>query len=146
MPVRSTPMFLQAGSHPAEETRLMIAGLLGAPVGSFSGGTGALDPSHGVTRSDALAVSQNGTPNMSVNVAAGGCFIRGTLSNNQGSYFLWNDGTLNAISSSRRLATLSIRERRTMLELLSLRELRRRLRLILRSLRSRTLSSWRVLR
>lgn len=101
MTVRSVPIFLQAGSHPAEETRLMLGGLLGAATGSFSGGVAASDPAHGVVRSTDLAVSQNGTPNMTVNVAAGGCFIRGTLSANQGAYHLWNDGTINVgISTS----------------------------------------------
>jgi len=95
MTVRSVPIFLQAGSHPAEETRLMLGGLLGAATGSFSGGVAASDPAHGVVRSTDLAVSQNGTPNMTVNVAAGGCFIRGTQSANQGAYHLWNDGTIN---------------------------------------------------
>jgi hypothetical protein len=32
---------------------------------------------------------------MTVNVAAGGCFIRGTASLNQGAYHLWNDATVN---------------------------------------------------
>lgn len=101
MTVRSVPIFLQAGSHPAEETRLMLGGLLGAATGSFSGGVAASDPAHGVVRSTDLAVSQNGTPDMSVNVATGGCFIRGTQSANQGAYHLWNDATVNvAIATS----------------------------------------------
>lgn len=101
MTVRSVPIFLQAGSHPAEETRIMLGGLLGAATGSFSGGVAASDPAHGVVRSTDLAVSQNGTPDMSVNVATGGCFIRGTQSANQGAYHLWNDATVNvAIATS----------------------------------------------
>lgn len=95
MPVRTTPIFIQGNSHPAEETRLMLAGMLGSVTGSFAGGVAASDPAHGVVRATDLAVTQNGTPNMSVNVAAGGCFIRGTQSANQGAYHLWNDGTLN---------------------------------------------------
>jgi hypothetical protein len=95
MPVRSTPIFIQGNSHPAEETRLMLAGMLGAATGSFAGGVASSDPAHGVARGADLAVTQNGTPNMSVNVAAGGCFIRGTQSANQGAYHLWNDATLN---------------------------------------------------
>lgn len=101
MTVRSVPIFLQAGSHPAEETRLMLGGMLGAATGSFAGGVASSDPAHGVRRVADLAVSQNGTPNMSVNVAAGGCFIRGTENANQGAYHLWNDGSVNlAISAS----------------------------------------------
>lgn len=95
MPVRTTPIFIQGNSHPAEETRLMLAGMLGSVTGSFAGGVAASDPAHGVVRATDLAVTQNGTPNMTVNVAAGGCFIRGTQSANQGAYHLWNDGTLN---------------------------------------------------
>lgn len=95
MTVRSVPIFLQAGSHPAEETRLMLGGMLGTATGSFAGGIAASDPAHGVVRPNDFAVSQNGTPNMSVNVAAGGAFIRGTQSANQGAYHVWNDGTVN---------------------------------------------------
>lgn len=42
-----------------------------------------------------LAVTQNSTPNMSVNVAAGAAFIPGTESSLQGSYHVWNDSTKN---------------------------------------------------
>jgi hypothetical protein len=100
MPVRSTPIFIQGNSHPAEETRLMLAGMLGSVTGSFAGGVASSDPAHGVVRATDLAVTQNGTPNMTVNVAAGGAFIRGTQSANQGAYHLWNDGTLNVAISS----------------------------------------------
>lgn len=49
-----------------------------------------------------LAVTQNGTPNMSVNVAAGFAFIRGTQSvPAQGAYLFFNDATVNlAIAAS----------------------------------------------
>jgi hypothetical protein len=100
MPVRSTPIFIQGNSHPAEETRLMLAGMLGSVTGSFAGGVASSDPAHGVVRATDLAVTQNGTPNMTVNVAAGGCFIRGTQSANQGAYHLWNDGTLSVAISA----------------------------------------------
>jgi hypothetical protein len=95
MTVRSVPIFLQAGSHPAEETRLMLGGMLGTVTGSFAGGVASSDPAHGVVRATDFAVTQNGTPNMSVNVAAGGAFIRGTQNANQGAYHVWNDGTVN---------------------------------------------------
>ena len=100
MPVRSTPIFIQGNSHPAEETRLMLAGMLGADTGSFAGGVASSDPAHGVVRATDLAVTQNGTPNMTVNVAAGGCFIRGTQSANQGAYHLWNDASLSVAISA----------------------------------------------
>jgi hypothetical protein len=95
MAIRSTPTFVQAGSHPAEETRLMLGGMLGMPPTSFAGGVAASNPAHGIVTATDLAVTQNGTPNMTVNVAAGGCFIRGTASLNQGVYHLWNDATVN---------------------------------------------------
>lgn len=105
MPVRATPSFLQAGSHPAEETRLMVNALAGGGTGSFaqplSGGSiTARDSAHGIINESDLAVTQNGTPNMSVNVAAGSCFIRGMSSAVQGAYHLVNDGTLNVTISA----------------------------------------------
>ncbi len=79
----------------------MLGGMLGTVTGSFAGGVASSDPAHGVVRSTDLAVTQNGTPNMSVNVAAGGAFIRGTQNANQGAYHVWNDGTVNlAISAA----------------------------------------------
>ena len=100
MTVRSTPIFVQAGSHPAEETRLMLGGMLGMPPTSFAGGAAASNPAHGIVTATDLAVTQNDTPNMTVNVAAGGCFIRGTASLNQGAYHLWNDATVNLAVSA----------------------------------------------
>ena len=100
MTVRSTPIFIQGNSHPAEETRLMLGGMLGTVTGSFAGGVASSDPAHGVVRATDLAVAQNGTPNMTVNVAAGGAFIRGTQSANQGAYHLWNDATLSVAISA----------------------------------------------
>lgn len=95
MTVRSTPIFIDGNTHPSEEVRLMLAGLLGASTGSFAGGAGVFDRAHGIVNTADLAVTQNGTPNMSVNVAAGGAFVRGTQSANQGLYHLWNDATVN---------------------------------------------------
>lgn len=73
----------------------MLGGMLGTVTGSFAGGVASSDPAHGVVRTGDFAVTQNGTPNMSVNVAAGGAFIRGTQNANQGAYHVWNDGTVN---------------------------------------------------
>ena len=73
----------------------MLGGMLGTVTGSFAGGVASADPAHGVVRPGDFAVTQNGTPNMSVNVAAGGAFIRGTQNANQGAYHVWNDGTVN---------------------------------------------------
>lgn len=100
MAVRATPIFIDGNSHPAEETRLMYASMMGASTGAFTGGVGARDSAHGVANDVDLAVTQNGTPNMSVNVAAGGAFVRNGQSANGGVYHLWNDGTLNLAVSA----------------------------------------------
>ena len=103
MTVSTPPVFLQAGAHTAEEVRQMMANLFGCDAASFAGGVAAIDPGHGIVRfgSGDLAVSENGTPNMSVNVAAGGAFIRGTQSASQGVYSFFNDATVNlAIDAS----------------------------------------------
>lgn len=100
MAVRATPIFIDGNTHPAEETRLAVGALLGTATGSFAGGVSAVDSGHGVVNSGDLAVTQNGTPNMSVNVAAGGCFIRGTQSANQGCYHLFNDASVNVAISA----------------------------------------------
>jgi hypothetical protein len=48
-----------------------------------------------------MAVTQNGTPNMSVNVGSGITTVRGTESNTQGSYYCFNNATVNlAIGAS----------------------------------------------
>ena len=95
MTVRTPPTFLQAGTHTAENTRLLAHGLLQSGPSAFAGGVAAADPAHGVARIGDLGVTANGTPNMSVNVAAGGCFIRGTQSASQGVYHVFNDATVN---------------------------------------------------
>lgn len=97
MTVSTPPVFLQDGSHTAEEVRQMMANLFGCNTASFAGGVTAIDPGHGIVRfgSSELAVTENGTPNMSVNVAGGGAFIRGTSAAAQGVYSFYNDGTVN---------------------------------------------------
>jgi len=103
MTVRTPPTFLQAGSHTAENTRLAQMGLFGSAPASFAGGVSAVDPGHGITRANStqLEVTEKGTPDMSVDVAAGACFIRGTESASQGVYHFYNDGTVNlAISAA----------------------------------------------
>lgn len=50
----------------------------------------------GVVGTGDFSVSQNGTPNMSVNVGAGFAYVAGTLSVPvQGAYNVYNDGTVN---------------------------------------------------
>lgn len=91
MAIRTTPIFVQAGTHPAEETRLMLGGMLGMPPTTFAGGVAASNPAHGIVSATDFAVTQNPTPNMTVLVGVGGAFIRGTENLNQGAYHVWND-------------------------------------------------------
>jgi hypothetical protein len=73
--------FQQSVTLPAEDLR---AGL----VKSLTGTTGIAQPT-------AMAVTAQGTPNMTVAVAAGGALIPGTQSANQGVYGVWNDASVN---------------------------------------------------
>lgn len=97
MTLRATPTFLQGGSHPAENVRLMFQSVLGGETGAFTGGVGAFDSGHGVGRNGDLFVDENGTPNMSVNVAAGGAFVRNTDSADGGVYHVYNDAPVNLV-------------------------------------------------
>ena len=81
MTLRTPPSWLQNGSHPAENDRLT---------------TQALYATTGIIGSTSLAVSQNGTPNMSVNIAAGWAAIVGTSTTTQGTYVSYNDAVVNA--------------------------------------------------
>lgn len=81
MTAQNPAIFLQAGSHPSEDLRRFIYGTMGGRSGI-------------VTAAD-LAVTQNGTPNMSVNVAGGQAFISGTEGTYQGLYFVENRGVTN---------------------------------------------------
>lgn len=101
MAIRVTPWAIDNNTHPAQDARLALAQMVGCDLSiSFAGGVPAsaglvVDPGHGVTSAGALKVAQNGTPNMSVLVAAGGGLIRGTQSAVQGVYALTNDASTN---------------------------------------------------
>lgn len=97
MAIVSPPYVLQAGSHPASTVRQMLQAATGSPVGSFTSSAGATSAGggHGVVGTNDLKVSQKGTPNMSVDVAQGLAFIRGTESAHQGVYQAYNDATVN---------------------------------------------------
>ena len=86
MTVQNPALFLQASSHPAEDVRRFVAT-------TFDNGSG-------VVGSSDLAVTQNGTPNMSVNVAGGQVVVGGTEATYQGSYFCENRGTTNLVISA----------------------------------------------
>ena len=81
------PYVIQANAHSAEAFRQLVASLV---------------PVQGIVNAPDLAVTQNGTPNMSVNVASGFVFITGTQSVPvQGTYHAYNDATVNlAVSAS----------------------------------------------
>lgn len=95
MAARNPPLWLQAGSHPATNDRLLLEALMAPPPAVVSGA------GYGIVAPGDLAITQNGTPNMSVNVAAGKAFVDGTENANQGAYLCVNDATVNlAISAS----------------------------------------------
>jgi hypothetical protein len=77
MALRTPPSWLQNGSHPADNDRLTI--------------TGVIWKSQGVADYGAMKVSQSGTPGMSVSIAAGHALIAGTQASNQGLYIAYND-------------------------------------------------------
>lgn len=80
MALRTPPSWLQQGSHPAENDRLTTQGIISTT---------------GILGSGSLAVTANGSPNMSVNVAAGWAAIVGTTTTNMGVYQVYNDATTN---------------------------------------------------
>jgi hypothetical protein len=81
MTLRTPPSWLQNGSHPAENDRLSMQ---------------ALYATTGIIGTSSLAVTQNGTPNMSVNIASGWAAIVGNYQANMGVYTAYNDATVNA--------------------------------------------------
>ena len=92
MATQNPPYALQSGSHSAELFRRAVGSLLQSSLG-------------GVVSEGDLAVTQNGTPNMSVNVAGGypggELWIPGSIGATQGLYYALNDATVNlAIAAS----------------------------------------------
>jgi hypothetical protein len=76
MALRTPPSWLQNGSHPAENDRLTMQGIIATT---------------GIIGSSSLAVSQASTPGMAVQVAAGWGAIVGSLTTNMGVYQFYND-------------------------------------------------------
>ena len=76
MALRTPPSWLQQGSHPAENDRLTMQGLVS---------------STGILGASSLAVSQSGTPAMSVSVASGWGAVVGNSTTNMGVYQFYND-------------------------------------------------------
>ena len=80
MAQRTPPSWLQNGSHPAENDRLTQQAVIGASNGVIGGGS--------------YAVTAQGSPNMTVNVAAGYATLVGGSPSTQGSYVATNDATV----------------------------------------------------
>jgi hypothetical protein len=80
MALRTPPSWLQNGSHPAENDRLTSQ---------------AIFKTTGLVNAGDLTISQNGTPNMSVNVGAGWAAIVGTSQASMGTYIAYNDALTN---------------------------------------------------
>lgn len=88
MTVNAVPYVIQALSHPADNFR---RALRFATINEQG-----VSPNDFWQGANALIVQQNGSPNMSVNVATGEALIKGTQNlTTQGSYHLINDATVN---------------------------------------------------
>ena len=81
MALRTPPSWLQNGSHSAENDRLTNQAIWKS--------TGIVNPSD-------LQITQNGTPNMTVNIGSGWAAIVGNYQSNMGVYMAYNDATVNA--------------------------------------------------
>jgi hypothetical protein len=101
MAERNKPWAIDGNTHPGQDIRIASGAMLGCDqTVTFAGGVPAsggllVDPGHGVCGFGDLKVTQNGSPNMSVNIAAGTALIRGTQSALQGVYSVANDATDN---------------------------------------------------
>ena len=81
MPLITPPSWLQNGSYTAQNDRLNANATWGTT---------------GVRRAGDLAVTQSGTPGMSVSIAAGWGVIVGNFTTNVGTYGFYNDGAVTA--------------------------------------------------
>ena len=90
MSEQNPPLALQNAAHSSQLFRQMVAALFGSTQPGTLNATAG-----GVVNTGDLAVTQNGTPNMSVNVAGGTAFIPQTRAANEGLVFGLNDATVN---------------------------------------------------
>jgi hypothetical protein len=81
MTLRTPPSWLQNGSHTAENDRLSMQSIYATT---------------GIVGATSLAATQNGTPNMTVNLASGWAAVVGTTQANMGVYVGYNDAPLSA--------------------------------------------------
>lgn len=82
-----TPSWLQAGSFPAENDRLLLKSLLG--------GSANQAPANGVVGGADLAITASPTPDMHVHAAAGAAFIIGSETTTQGVYGFLADAAVD---------------------------------------------------
>ena len=86
MTVATKPVAIQVGGETAVQFRRVFQALFGRT---------------GVVQTGDCKVTANGTPNMSVNVAAGQVVVAGTESASQGYYVVYNDAAINlAVAAS----------------------------------------------
>lgn len=78
MALRTPPSWQQQGSHTAENDRLSQQ---------------AIFATTGIVGSSSMAVTAQGSPNMTVNIATGWAAIVGTTQSNMGVYLAYNDAT-----------------------------------------------------
>ena len=82
MAIESTPIFLQGGSHTAEQTRRALHAIIGRRGGVL-------------TPTDLLVTQRAAGVNMSVDVATGQVAVPGSEATYQGAYFVENRGAVN---------------------------------------------------
>lgn len=100
-----TPSWLQAGSYPAENDRLLLQSLLS--------GSPNQTPKTGIIGATDLAVTASATPDMNVHVAAGAAFIAGSETLTQGVYGFYSDASVTvpiAASTSQPRISLIVAE------------------------------------
>jgi hypothetical protein len=91
MTLRNPPLWLQGGSHTAENDRLgtqLITGISGV-----ADAVAALPQTAGTTCTGDFAVTATGS-GLGVSIAAGGAFVLGTSTSTQGMYTVYNDGAV----------------------------------------------------
>ena len=95
MTVITPAIGIQGGSHSAQAFRQLASALAGQDVETFVNTGSTFGVAQGVVRSGHYAVSEKGTPDMSVDVAAGIAFVTGDQSLAQGVYAITNDAPVN---------------------------------------------------
>ena len=116
----SQPSYLSGVQHTASSDRTLVSSLLGSPYATFSGTTTpTVGGSHGVVTELAFRVTEAVPAAMTVSVAAGAAFVRGSSAGSmgQGSYHVVNDAQVvlpiaaaNATQTRHDLIVLRVRD------------------------------------